>query len=532
MNDSATAPHLQRELLGHPAGLFVLFATEMWERFSYYGMRALLVLYLVKYHLFTDAEAAHTYAAYAALVYCLPVIGGVLADRYLGFRKAVVFGGLLLVAGHTAMAFEGDSAVRDAMGVVTRDSFGINAMFTALALICVGVGFLKPNISGMVGELYPPGDGRRDGGFTIFYMGINLGAAAASLFVGWLGETVGWSWGFGAAGIGMLLGLLTFLWGQKYLKGLAEPTNPEKLAEVHLGLKFEHWIYAISLISVVAIHWLLQRHQIVGGGVLLTFVAVYVFWIYHCFARAEPQERNHIILVILLTLFSVLFWALFEQAPTSLNLFADRITDRMVMGYEITAGQIQSLNAIFILMLAPVFAMLWTWFERRNIHLSYATKFGLAIVQAGLGFLVLVLGMSLTDPGVKVALIWLVLVYLFHTTGELCLSPVGLSMVTKLTPFKLVGTMMGTWFLASAGAEYVSGVLAALASIETPDGETVDLVNASTIYGEFFGSLGWLGAGIGVLILAFVPLLRKLQAQPGSGTPTGEDEEKAGKTGA
>ena len=499
----------QAEWFGHPRGLYVLFATEMWERFSYYGMRALLVLYLTKHFLFDDRMAAHTYGAYVGLVYALPVIGGVLADRYLGYRRAVVLGGVLLCLGHLTMAFEGAPAVLGGQGEVVRDMFGLNMTFLAMALIVVGVGFLKPNISSIVGSLYAPEDGRRDGGFTIFYMGINLGAAVATILVGWVGEVWGWSWGFGLAGIGMVLGLVTFWRGQRYLQGLI--AEPGWIHDQRWGLGNSWWLVLGVLALVVLCQLGLYYHSLVGGVLLLSFIAVYSFWLWVCL-RASPTEARHILLVIALTFCSVLFWALFEQAGTSMTLFADRLTDRFIGGWEIRASQVQSLNPIFILCLGPLFAWLWAALDRRGSPLDYTGKFALGIVQAGLGFAVLSLGISLTGAGHQVALIWLVFAYLLHTTGELCLSPVGLSMVTRLTPMRLVGTMMGTWFLASAAAGYVGGWLAGLANIEGAQYGQIDLTVARTQYGNLFETLGWMGIGIGVLVLVIRPWLRHLEA--------------------
>ncbi len=507
MSDRAASAHSVDggTWFGHPRGLYVLFATEMWERFSYYGMRALLVLYLTRHFLFDDTMAAHSYGAYAGLVYALPVVGGLIADRWLGLRRAVVFGGVLLCLGHFAMAWEGMPAHTLAGGGVWRDDSGIAMTFFAMALIAVGVGFLKPNISSLVGRLYPPGDPRCDSGFTIFYMGINLGAALATLLVGWVGEVWGWSWGFGLAGIGMLLGLGTFLWGQRYLQGLAEAPDPAWLAQSHYGLRREHWIYLAAAVAVLLCQQGLSHHQWVGGALLATFLGSYVFWGWFCLRLASAVERRHVILIIVLTFCSVLFWALFEQAGSSMTLFADRAVDRQLGAFELRASQIQALNPLFILLLGPLFAWLWPALRSRGLLPSYSTRFGLGITQAGLGFVVLAFGIGLGADGAKTALLWLVLAYLLHTTGELCLSPVGLSMVTQLSPARLVGTMMGTWFLAVASASYIGGQLAALADISATQQA------AGTVYGELFWILGQMGLVIGIAVLLGSWWLNRLQ---------------------
>lgn len=497
------------ELLGHPAGLFVLFMTEMWERFSFYGMKALLIFYLVKYHLFSDGAGNIIVGSYAALVYAMPVIGGYIADKYLGFRKAVIFGGIMLVLGHIGMAFEGNAATETAQGIL-RDETAIQVFFLSMSFIVVGVGFLKANISSIVGELYEKEDKRRDSGFTIFYMGINLGSALATIVCSWLGETYGWSYGFGAAGVGMLLGLVTFIYGSKYFYGRAEPKNPALLQERVLGglINRETLIYVLSVLSVPLIWQIIQRHTLVEG--LLVFASItslaFIVWF---LLKAEKVVRDRLIALTILIIFSVVFWALFEQAYTSMNLFAERSLDRTLFGREIPAGSFLSLNAIFIILFAPVFAWIWVALDKRGMNPNAAIKFGLGILLVALGFGALVLGGKTALAG-KVAMIWLVLAYMLHTWGELCLSPVGLSSVTKLSPAKIVGFMMGVWFLATAGAEYVAALLANLASIDTSGGEVTDVVEATKSYIALFYKLFVVGSVIGVALLLGSPLIKKL----------------------
>ena len=500
-------------LLGHPKGLFVLFFTEMWERFSYYGMRALLILYLTKHFLFGDKEAALIFGSYASLVYAMPVIGGLIADRYLGFRKAIVFGAVLLVCGHFGMAFEGPPAVRiEGQSEVMQDGFYSQIFYLSLAFIIVGVGFLKANISTIVGQLYGIDDPRRDAGFTIFYMGINVGALVATLLCAYLGETYGWRYGFGLAGIGMLIGLVTFQAGRKYLQGYGEPPSTDVLAQPVLSQASFSWltkeklIYLIGLLAVVAIWQLIQRTAELGL-MLSIFGALVVGWvIWFSVSQCEPKERDRMLVMLLLIGLSVLFWALFEQAGSSLTLFTDR---NVAMGDIFTAGMFQSLNPLFIILLAPVFAVMWVALARRKWEPSTPAKFGLGILQVGLGFAVLIFGASLAGPDGKVSVIWLALMYLLHTTGELCLSPVGLSMVTKLSVQRVAGMMMGVWFLSSAFAAYAGGMIAGLMAIGE-DGNHVETGVASlAVYVDVFEKLAIAAITLGIIVLIASPFLKR-----------------------
>ncbi|NIB42705.1 peptide MFS transporter [Pseudomaricurvus alkylphenolicus] len=522
------------ELFGHPKGLYVCFATELWERFSFYGMKYLLLLYLTKYHLFTDSAGYDVLGAYAGLVYALPVIGGLLADRYLGMRKAVVFGALLLTGGHALMAVEGQQAVQYAAGtvlttditlnsgeilkagtllsegVIIQDVVALKVFFLALALIAVGVGFLKPNISTIVGQLYAQDDPRRDAGFTIFYMGINLGSFTAILLCGWLGETFGWGYGFGAAGIGMLLGLFTFLKGQKYLNGLAEPADPESLKEKLLGPINREWIIYLAGIASLAVVWLLLQNEIVVHATqnVLLVIALAGIPLYALMKGTKEEFQRTLVLMVLIAS-SVVFWALFEQSAGSMTLYADRVVDRNVMGTELRASMFGSLNPFFIIVCAPLFAGLWVWLAKRGWEPSTPVKFALGIIQAGLGFGAMVVGASFLGEDGKVAVVWLTLAYLLHTTGELCLSPVGLSAVTKLSIKRVVGVSMGTWFLATALSETVATRIGKMAAIDTTGGESQDLALALTTYTELYEFLMWTGIGVGVFMLLLAPLLKK-----------------------
>ncbi|MBT8137340.1 MAG: oligopeptide:H+ symporter [Gammaproteobacteria bacterium] len=589
-------PHGENELFGHPKGLYVCFATELWERFSFYGMKYLLLLYLTKYHLFSDADGLNVLGSYAGLVYALPVIGGLLADRYLGFRKAVVLGGIMLSLGHVLMAVEGHQAVNYVAGtvlsadlaladgsilaagtvlaedIVKRDLAALNVFYMALALIVIGVGFLKPNISTIVGRLYEKNDPRRDAGFTIFYMGINIGSFVATLLCGWLGETYGWKYGFGAAGIGMIVGLFTFLYGQKYLYGHAEPAEPARLKESALGPINKEWAIYIGAVLSLAVVWFLVQsvhvvhaaqnsllivaivglilhammHQLgdfadnkatmlAGATVLLgltwallggfeqtLFFANTDAWlglmllglvafVTYGFVAHKSVEYSQTVVLMVLIVSTIVFWALFEQSAASMTLYADRVVDREVGGFTITAAQFGSLNAGFIMLLAIPFATLWVWLAKHNMEPSTPVKFSLGIIQVGLGFGALVLGAGFPDQAGKVAAIWLVLAYLLHTTGELCLSPVGLSAVTKLSIGSVVGVSMGTWFLATALSETLATQVAKAAALDTSGtgGQATDVASALASYTELFTFLMWLGIGVGIFMLVISPLLRK-----------------------
>ena len=484
------------DFLGHPKGLFVCFATEMWERFSYYGMRALLILYLTKHWEFTDATSYLIYGAYTSLVYIMPVFGGMLADQILGSKKAVTYGAILLVFGHLGMTVENSEQV----------------FYLSLALIVSGVGFLKPNISTMVGALYDEGDPRRDSGFTIFYMGINIGAFTATLLCGYLGEQVGWAYGFGAAGIGMLFGLIIFLWGQKYLEGLAEPPSKKYLEKVPglKGITYEYWAYMSGILMVVATWFLVQNSQLVGqllGGFGVVFIGA---WLLYALFRCDPEERDRLIVVGILILFSLIFWALFEQAGSSLNILTDRGVDRVIFGWEVPASMFQSLNAGFIFTIAPLFAMLWIALAKRNMEPSTPIKFSIGIILVGFGFLALVYGMK-SSESLQTGVIWIVLIYLLHTLGELCLSPVGLSSVTKLSPQRIVGFMMGMWFFASAAGNYVAGLIAKATASESSgnSSEIFDIIQKQSFM-DVYTDVGLMAIGCGILLAVITPILKKL----------------------
>ncbi len=560
------------QLRSHPRGLFVLFFAEMWERFSYYGMRGLLIFYLTQHFLFDDKEAQGQYAAYTSLVYLLPLIGGLIADRFLGMRKAIAFGALLLVAGHGAMAIEGAPAtqvlnyqgakyefvvhgraadrevklkVADAEyafganeagdlqikglpatapipATLTKGSYELSVvkgpkiyqdiMFLALSLIIMGVGFLKPNISSIVGQLYPENDPRRDAGFTLYYYGINLGAFVAAIVCGRLGQEIGWWAGFGLAGIGMAAGWVVFMLGKPMLEGKGEPPEPVKLAKPVLGPINTEWlIYLLGVLGVGLVWLLVQKNASVGYMLGAGSVIILGYLAWFMATKCTPVERSRMILALVLIGASVVFWTLFEQAGSSLNQFADRNTQLALPGgSSMTASQAQSFNSGFILLFAPAFAALWAFLGRRNLDPSSPMKFSLALVQVGIGFLILVAGVKFADGAYKVPLIFLALAYMFHTTGELFLSPVGLSQMTKLSAPAVVSTIMAVWFLASSWAQYLGGFVANLTATETVAGQVLDPKGALANYSAVFQTIGLWAIGLGIVMAIASPWLKKL----------------------
>jgi len=389
---------------GHPAGLYLLFTTEMWERMSYYGMRALLVLYMVDKTRggfgWDEKWALQIYGLYTGLVYLTPVAGGFIADRFIGQRKAVTIGGILMMLGHFLMAAPGEIA-----------------FYTALLLLILGNGMFKPNISTMVGGLYEPGDPRRDGAFTIFYMGINIGAFMSPLVCGTLGEKLGWHWGFGAAGVGMGLGLIAYLWGQnKYLGNVGlSPAQRKALPEAAEAKSTND--------------------------------------------KLTKEEKDRIAVILILSLFVIFFWAAFEQAGGLMNLYTDQKVDRNVFGWEVPTTWFQAVNPAIIVMFGPIFAALWVWLGRRQKDPPTPMKMSFGLLLLSFGFVLMMAASKQSEVAGKAGIYWIIGAYFFHTIGELCLSPVGLSMVTKLAPAKYASLLMGVWFLSSAVANYLAGYI-------------------------------------------------------------------------
>ncbi len=476
------------EVVGHPRGLFVLFYAEMWERFSYYGMRALLILYLTKFWLFGDGKSNLIYGAYTSLVYITPVLGGYLADRWLGQRKAVFFGGILLAFGHLFMAYEGLQGATDPL--VKQGDPAINVFWLALALIIVGSGFLKANISVIVGQLYRMTDTRRDAAYTIFYMGVNVGAALGTILVGYLGETIGWSWGFGLAGIGMVLGLLIFVAGKPALKGNGEPPKPL--------MKATEWkLYGVGLAAVAMIWFLVQHQSVIQNLLIVSGIAMLGYTLYEAFKLPkEPRER--IFAILFLIALNPIFWGLFEQAGGSLSLYTDRFVDRA----GVPTSLFQSINPIYIVLLAPLFAGLWQWLGKRGLEPSAPAKFGLALIQVGLSFLVFVWGAKAVGLAAMTPVIFVFLIYLLQTTGELCLSPVGLSAMTRLAPLHLGSFIMGAWFYMTAVGNFVAGKIG-----EATGGESGEMSKELTL--SIYNEIGWITIGVAALVLIVSPFVRR-----------------------
>lgn len=616
----ASASHSGSTLFGHPTGLFTLFFAEMWERFSFYGMRALLVFYMIKGFLgFGDSRAYAIYGSYTALVYASPFLGGILADRLLGQRRAVIVGGLLMAAGHLLMTVEQSTA-----------------FFTALALLICGNGFFKPNISAMVGQLYAPGSTRRDAGFTLFYMGINLGAAMAPIICGYVGEVYGWHYGFGLATIGMLIGVATFaaptrltqaiilvsasysaismpFLGDSLLQLLVRlfiavvlagaamvaisalqkgglprhvggPPDPARLRRKLGGFLPTEWAVYLGIAACVPpIAWLVSGDVVAGWVLFITGAIALAYIMYDAVFRCTTIERHRIVVILVLMFFALLFWAFFEQAGSSLNNFTDRNVDRVfearrvtqgdvgstivfrispragdtkyadlplltqeqlgypfedrhfsmtdlaalrsqtqqrvlswpvtdehvgmgVGGAEIPASEFQAVNPIYILLFGLVFTGLWSFLGSRGLEPSPPVKFGLGLLQLGLGFAALWYGAQSADSRGMVVVSWLLLGYLLQTTGELCVSPVGLSLITAISPARIVSTMMGAWFLATAFSQYLAGQIAKLTAVRhegpgehiiPPPIETVD------VYGQVFGQIA-LAAIVAALVCWFL----------------------------
>lgn len=478
---------------GHPTGLSTLFFTELWERFSYYGMRALLVLFMVDTVSsggmgLDDKTASAIYGLYTAFVYLAALPGGWIADRLLGAQRAVWVGGLVIAAGHFTLAIPSTAA-----------------FFIGLVLVVIGTGLLKPNVSAIVGQLYPEGGARRDAGFTIFYMGINMGAFLGPLICGYLGEEVNWHAGFGAAGVGMLFGVFQYRFSANRLGEAGLHSSAPKVDSAGMDKAWYPVIGGCLIVALVVVLGLTGtlKFNALALAQSTTFVIVglaFAFFVYiFAFGKLTPTERNHTFVIVVLFITSAVFWSGFEQAGSSLNLFADRHTDRMLFGFEIPASWFQSLNPFYIVVLAPVFAAVWVKLARRQLDPSMPGKFAIGLLILGLGFLVMVVAAKIVVAGNQAAPYWLILTYLLHTMGELCLSPVGLSSVTKLAPKRFVGQMMGIWFLATSLGNLLAGLMAGRFNPEALNempGLFMQIVMTVTV--------------AGLLLLAFTKLIKVL----------------------
>jgi len=482
-----TAQAVQRPpqggFFGHPRGLATLFFTEMWERFSYYGMRGILILFMVDAIQtgglgMTDGKAAAIYGLYTAAAYLTALPGGWFADRLVGARNAVFYGGGLIAAGQFTLA----------LGSTTQVGF-----YAGLFLVVMGTGLLKPNVSAIVGDLYPEGGARRDAGFSVFYMGINLGAFIGPILCGFLGETIAWKWAFMAAGIGMVAGLIQYKVGA----GLADLGGKPELDAAERAKANKTLWGVVGGIAVVAFaFYFLQSRGITSIGLqqgaqltgVLIFGLVVVYFLGHLlFGGLEPVEKKRLIVIFFLFLGAALFWSGFEQAGSSMNLFAERLTNRVIFGWEAPASWLQAVNPIFIIVLAPVFG--WLWIALGSKNPSIPMKFGLGLVLLGIGFLVMAWAAVYASPEHSVTPMWLVVTYFLHTSGELCLSPVGLSSITKLSPKRLVGQMMGIWFMGASLGNLIAGLAAA-------EMENFELT-------QLFGSVAGIVIGAGILFVLF-----------------------------
>jgi amino acid/peptide transporter (Peptide:H+ symporter), bacterial len=490
---TSQTPASDKQWFGHPRALSTLFFTEMWERFSYYGMRGILLLFLVNAVStggfgMSDKTASAIYGLYVGMVYLMALPGGWIADRILGQRRAVFLGGCIIAAGHFSMA------------VPTVATF-----YLGLCLIVIGTGLLKPNVSAMVGDLYPEGGARRDAGFSIFYSGINTGALFGPLVCGFLGEKVNWHLGFGVAGVGMVFGLLQYRLGGKYLGNAG-------LRAAEAGDRIALWRLAAGIATVAVALALLVLLQVLGvlhltlvqvaqsTGYFMAVLAVLYFASVLLFGRLSVPEKKRVVLIFVFFLAAVLFWSGYEQAGSSMNLFAERLTNRVIGHWEMPASWLQSVNPVFIIVFAPMVGALWVWLRSREP--STPAKMGYGLLLLALGFLVLVWGTTYTLGGAKVSPMWLVVTYFLHTVGELCLSPVGLSSVTKLAPRRLVGQLMGTWFMGTALGNLIAGLAGG-----GFEGMTT---------GEMFAAVAKVTGVAGLVLLLFARPLRRLMGGQGS----------------
>lgn len=472
-------------LWGHPKGLYVLFFTELWERFSFYGMRALLIFYLTRHFLYSGEQSGLLYGSYLALVFLSPMIGGYLADRWLGQRKAVLFGGLVIASGHITLGVE------DVLGTSAQAIFWIG-----LSLIVVGTGFLKANISALVGKLYAAHDPRRDSAYTLFYMGINLGGAIGPVICGLLGETLGWGYGFGAAAIGMIAGVIVFARGKRHLLGGGEAPDPAALAQPVFGLKREWLIYA-STIPLTLLSWLLMvSPRLTGtllavGGVLIGLLLVWI-----ALARLAGDERRKLLYALALIVIQPVFWGLYEQSGSSLSLFIDHHVNRIIFGHEVPASVFQALPPFFVCLIALPFAALWLRLAKAKRMPTPISSFAFGIIMVGGGFVLMALAQWVpTDQ--KVPLAFIFLLFLCHAIGEMCLSPVGLSAMSRFAPRHMLSFLMGTWFLATAAGNFSAGVIASV--IEAMGGGANGGDRAIIL--DAYLRIGLVAAAIGAVVL-------------------------------
>ena len=488
---------LDHAFFGHPRGLSTLFFTEMWERFSYYGMRALLLLYMTAPLSagglgFDAAQGGAIYGLYTSMVYMMALPGGWIADRLIGQRRAVLYGGILIASGHFSMAVP-----------------SLATFYLGLFLIVIGTGLLKGNVSVIVGQLYAPEDTRRDAGFSIFYMGINLGAFIAPLICGYLGQEISWHLGFGAAGVGMALGVVQYVLGGRSLGTAGLEPVPSASPEAFAALRRSttRWtIAAVVLLAALGAGMLTGALPITAmqiadaGGLLLLLLTLGFFaWLFVS-GGWTPDEKKRLYVIGVLFVASTLFWSVFEQAGSTLNLFADRSSDNRVWGYVFPSTWYQSLNSLFLIALAPVFAWVWARLAAKGQDPSRPAKFAMGLVFVGLGFAILIGPARTAESGALVSPLWLTLTYLLHTIGELALSPVGLSAMSTLAPARIAGLIMGVWFLSISVGNFLGGRIASLyESMALP---------------SLFGDVATFAIVAGLILFGLVPAMRRLTDEP------------------
>ncbi len=484
----------------YPKQLYILFFTEMWERFTFYGMRALLILFMISgasFPAFGDEKANLTYGAYQALVYAMPVFGGMLADRVMGARKAIVWGGILMAAGNFVLTIP--------------DSLW--GFYLGMAFIVVGNGFFKPNISSMVGQLYKPDDPRRDAGFSMFYMGINIGAFLGSLLCGWIGQTYNWHLGFGLAGLFMILGLIVFRTGEKNLGPIGIAPDATSFQMIHRRKSIDLAIKIGSLLAIPLFALILFYYQVMGT-LFVPFGLLALGYILYLAGKEPLEARLKLFAALVMIIFSILFWGFYEQGGGSLNLFAARNVNMNFFGIELASAAVNNaVNPVWVIFLSPVFGYIWITLAKRKKEPRTPVKFSLGLILLGISFYVFVIGGMLAGVDGKISLGIFILGYFVMSSGELCLSPIGLSMITKLSPARMVGLMMGMWFLASAFGQYVAGWVGTLMSIPKEEGEVsgmvVNPVETLPVYMSVFETIAYVSVGSGILLLLLSPLLRR-----------------------
>jgi proton-dependent oligopeptide transporter, POT family len=494
---SAAAGEQSDLLFGHPKGLYVLTITEAWERFSYYGMRALLILYLTQRFLLSDNRSFAIYGAYTALVYISPLLGGMLADRYFGFRKSVMFGAAIMIVGHFGLA------VQDFYFAGTSVSTtGIQIFYFSVACLITGVGFLKGNISTMVGNLYPRESRQRDSGFIIFIWGVDIGAALAAFSCGYVGQTYGWGFGFGLAGVAMCIGLVSFMLGRKYLD--AADVVPARQRGT-MGMPV-----LLLLVCLAAAWTLMQSAEIVGIVVAVTIIAGFGWTIYLAFTKLDPVERERLWCALIIWSIWACYAALIEQTGSSLNLFTERLVRLDIFGgFGFQASQLQGVTTFAVLVFSPFFAWLWSALDRRGLNPPTPLKLASAILALAAGFGLLVLGAALPDSGGKVSLVWLMLNYMCFAVAAIIVQPIGLSAFTRLTAKPIVGFMVGMWMLAVAVGSYVAAQIAKFSALDAKAGAVMPASALLAHYQKFFAALAGSALVLGLVFFALTPLMRR-----------------------